>query len=53
MFIEDAELDANKLREAVLNLVENPVKMNYFIQNSTYLAKYDATKRIVEHIKSL
>ena len=36
-----------------LNLVENPVKMNYFIQNSTYLAKYDATKRIVEHIKSL
>ena len=53
IYIEDADLDTNKLRETIFNLVENPVKMNYLIQNTTYLAKYDATKKIVEHIKSL
>ena len=53
IYIEDADLDTNKLRETIFNLVENPVEMNYLIQNTTYLAKYDATKKIVEHIKSL
>ena len=53
IYIEDADLDTNKLRESVLNLVENPVKMDYLVQNTTHLAKYDATKKIVEYIKSL
>lgn len=52
-YIEDKELDPNRLREAVVELIENPIKMNYLKQNTSHLAKFDATKRIVELIKSL
>ncbi len=48
IYIEDKELDPNKLREAVVSLIENPIKMNYIKQNSSHLAKFDATERIVE-----
>lgn len=53
IYFEDADFDTNKLKEAVLNLIENPVKMSYLKQNTSYLAKYDATEKIVEYIKSL
>ena len=53
IYLEDKELEPNKIREAVVSLVENPVKMNYLKQNSSHLAKFDATKRIVELLKSL
>ena len=53
IYIEDKELDPNRLREAVVSLVENPVKMNYIKQNSSHLAKLDAAKHIAELIRSI
>lgn len=53
VYIEDKELDPNKLREAVLELLDNPVKMNYLKQNTSHLAKFDAVERIVECLGSL
>lgn len=53
VYIEDKDLDPNRLREEIVSMVENPVKINYLKQNSSHLAKFDATKRIVELLKSL
>ena len=53
IYIEDKELDPNKLRETLNLLLDNPIKMNYLKQNSSYLAKYDATKKIAECLKNL
>ena len=53
IYVEDKELDPNKLRDIVLELFENPIKINYLQQNSSHLAKYDATENIVEQLKSL
>ena len=53
IYVEDSDLEPNKLREIVHTLVNNPMKVNYLKQNSSYLAKYDATKQIVEKLKSL
>ena len=53
VYIEDKELDPNKLRETVLELLDNPVKMNYLKQNTSHLAKFDAVERIVECLGSL
>ena len=53
IYVEDSDLEPNKLREIVHTLVNNPMKINYLKQNSSYLAKYDATKQIVEKLKSL
>lgn len=52
-YIEDKELEPNKLREVLLNILNNPTKLNYLKQNSLYLAKYDATAKIVECLQSL
>lgn len=48
IYVEDKELEPNKLREILLNLINNPIKMNYLKQNAGYLAKSDATNKIVE-----
>ena len=53
IYIEDKDLEPNKLRKEIYSLLENPVKMNYLKQNSGYLAKFDATKEISKLIKSL
>lgn len=53
VYIEDKELDPNKLRDVINILIENPIKMEYLKQNSSYLAKFDATEKIVECIKSI
>ncbi len=53
VYVEDAELEPNKLREVLLTLLDNPVKMNYLKQNALHLAKYNATDVIVEHIRKL
>lgn len=52
IYLEDRELEPNKLREIILSLLENPVKMNYLKQNSSHLAKFDATSKIVECLKN-
>ena len=53
IYIEDKDLEPNILRETVVELINNPVKMNYLKQNSSYLAKYDATKQITELLQSI
>ena len=53
IYIEDKELEPNKLREIIVGLINNPVKMNYLKQNSSYLAKLDATKQIAELVQSI
>ena len=53
VYLEDKDLEPNKLRETIYSLLDNPIKMNYLKQNSSYLAKFDATEKIVECIKSL
>ena len=53
VYVEDSELEPNKLREILVELIENPVKMNYLKQNSSYLAKPDATQKIAEMVKSI
>ena len=53
IYIEDSELEPNKLRETILELINNQIKMNYLKQNSTYLAKLDAVKDIVNLITNI
>ena len=53
VYIEDKDLEPNKLREILLLLINNPIKMNYLKQNASYLAKYDATQKIVECLESI
>ena len=53
IYIEDSELEPNKLREIIMELAGNPVKMNYLKQNASHLAKYDAAKEITELIISV
>lgn len=53
VYLEDKDLEPNKLREVIYSLLDNPIKMNYLKQNSAYLAKFDATKKIIECLKSL
>ena len=53
IYLEDKELEPNKLRETIHLLLDNPIKMNYIKQNASYLAKFDATEKIVECLKSL
>ena len=53
IYIEDSELEPNKLRNTILELINNPLKISYLKQNSSYLAKPDATKEIAEMIRSI
>ena len=53
VYIEDKELEPNRLRESVVELLENPIKMNYLKQNAFHLAKFDAAEEIVGLLKSL
>lgn len=53
IYIEDSDLEPNRLRDVIHNLIKNPVKMNYIKQNSANLAKLDATEKIVEKLLSL
>ena len=53
IYIEDSELEPNKLRKTILELINNQIKMNYLKQNSTYLAKLDAVKDIVNLITNI
>lgn len=53
VYLEDKELEPNRLREIVLGLLVNPIKMNYLKQNTSHLAKFDATKNIVECLNKI
>ena len=52
-YIEDKELDPNKLLIAVREIATNPHKMNYLKQNSSHMAKFDATNTISDLIKNI
>ena len=53
IYLEDAELEPNSLRNTIVELINNPVKISYLKQNSSYLAKPDATKEIADLIRSI
>jgi len=53
VYIEDKDLEPNKLREIIHLFLDNPIKMNYLRQNAMNFAKLDATSKIVECIKSI
>ena len=53
IYLEDKDLEPNRLIQEIYSLLENPVKMNYLKQNSSYLAKFDAAQEITKFIKSL
>ena len=53
IYIEDQELEPNMLRNILLELINNPVKINYLKQNASYLAKVNATQDIVNLIDSI
>lgn len=46
IYIEDGELEPNKLRMNIFELLESPIKMDYIKQNASYLAKLDAAQEI-------
>lgn len=51
IYIEDAQLEPNILRNTIIELINNPIKMSYLKQNASYLAKLDAAKEITNLIK--
>lgn len=53
VYVEDKELEPNKLREILHTILDNPMKMNYLKQNAGLLAKLDATEKIVECLKKI
>ena len=53
VYIEDSELEPNKLRKTVVELLSNPVKINYLKQNASNLAKYDAANEIASLVQSI
>ena len=53
VYIEDSELDTNRLRSALFKIISNPLKMNYLKQNSSHLAKYNATNKITELLQDI
>ena len=53
IYIEDKELEPNRLRETIMELLNNPIKMNYLKQNASHLAKYNAAEEIVKLLKSI
>lgn len=53
VYLEDKELEPNRLREVLHSLLDNPLKMNYLKQNASYLAKFDAVEKIVNCLNSL
>ncbi len=53
IYIEDRDLEPNNLRDILLLMIKNPIKMNYLKQNADYLAKYDATEKIVECLEKI
>jgi len=53
IYIEDADLEPNVLRNTILELINNPIKMNYLKQNSSYLAKFDAVNQIAELVQNI
>ena len=53
IYIEDTELEPNLLRNKIIGLINNPVKIDYLKQNSSYLARPDATREIAELIHNI
>ena len=53
IYVEDKDLEPNKLREILLSLINNPIKIDYLKQNALMLAKYDATEKISELLQSI
>ncbi|MBE7710655.1 MAG: undecaprenyldiphospho-muramoylpentapeptide beta-N-acetylglucosaminyltransferase [Cyanobacteria bacterium SIG31] len=53
VYVEEKDFEPNKLREIILGFLNNPIRIDYLKQNTSYLAKFDATEKIVEALKSI
>ena len=53
IYIEDKDLEPNTLREKIVELLDNPIKMNYLKQNASHLAEFDAVKEITNLLKNI
>ena len=53
IYIEDKDLEPNIIRNNLNLILDNPLKMRYLKQNSSYLAKFDAVEKIVECLKKI
>lgn len=53
IYLEDSELEPNKLREIIVDLINNPIKINYLKQNTSSLAKLNATEEITRLVKGV
>ena len=53
IYIEDNDLEPNKLKDIINSMIKNPLKINYLKQNTLNLAKFDATEQIVQCIKNI
>lgn len=53
IYLEDSELEPNRLREILVELIKNPTKVSYLKQNSSVLAKFDATEQIAGLVKGV
>ena len=53
LYIEDNEINENTLKEAVLSLVNDRLKLEQLQKNSFALAKLDGTEKIVEQLREI
>ncbi len=53
IYIEDKDLEPNILRENIVELINNPIKMKYLKQNASYLAKYNASQEIAGFVQNI
>jgi UDP-N-acetylglucosamine--N-acetylmuramyl-(pentapeptide) pyrophosphoryl-undecaprenol N-acetylglucosamine transferase len=53
VYLEEKDLEPNTLREIIIGLLQNPIKIEYLKQNTSYLAKFDASEVISEKLKNL
>lgn len=53
LYVEDKDLEPNKLRELINSFIDNPIKINYLKQNANHIAKYDATEKIVAYLNEI
>ena len=52
LYIEDAELSAQKLLDLIYSLTNNNEKLCRIQQNALKMAKYDGVQKIVEQIEN-
>ncbi len=53
IYFEEKDLEPNMLRKILIELIKNPIKIEYLKQNTSFEAKFDATEKIVECLNKI